>query len=109
MPEHHSPDFARGGGPLVAAIAQDYKTGQVLMLGWMNPEAWKATLERGRAVYWSRSRNRLWEKGETSGNSQIVKEIFLDCDYDAVLLKVEQMGQGACHTGKKSCFFQRIR
>ena len=108
MPEHHSPDFARGGG-LVAAIAQDYKTGQVLMLGWMNPEAWKATLERGKAVYWSRSRNRLWEKGETSGNSQIVKEIFLDCDYDAVLLKVEQMGQGACHTGKKSCFFQRIR
>lgn len=108
MPEHHSPDFARGGN-LVAAIAQDYKTGQVLMLGWMNPEAWKATLERGRAVYWSRSRNRLWEKGETSGNSQFVKEIFLDCDCDAVLLKVEQMGQGACHTGKKSCFFQRIR
>ena len=102
------PDFTKGKG-LVGVITQDWKTGQVLMMGWMNSEAWDATLERGKAVYWSRSRNQLWEKGETSGNSQIVKEIYLDCDCDAVLLKVEQIGQGACHTGRESCFFHRIR
>ncbi len=100
-------DFQKAGG-LVAAIAQDAATGEVLMIAWMNQEAFEETLRTGRAVYFSRSRQRLWRKGEESGNVQEVKEIYFDCDADAVLLKVNQIGGAACHEGYKSCFFRRI-
>ena len=92
---------------LIPAIVQDYKTNKVLMLGFMNKEAWQKTLETKKATFFSRSRNRLWIKGETSGNFQLIKEIFIDCDKDAILLKVEQIG-GACHEGYKSCFFRKL-
>jgi phosphoribosyl-AMP cyclohydrolase len=101
------PDFAKGKG-LLPAIAQDWRTGQVLMMAYMNQAAWEKTLASGKVHYWSRSRNEIWFKGGTSGHVQEVKEIFLDCDRDAILLKVEQKGGGACHTGYKSCFFQKI-
>jgi phosphoribosyl-AMP cyclohydrolase len=91
---------------LVPVIAQDAGDGAVLMLAWMNPEALQLTAETGHAVYWSRSRRRLWRKGEESGHQQVVKDIRLDCDNDVVLLKVEQKGGIACHTGRRSCFFQ---
>jgi phosphoribosyl-AMP cyclohydrolase len=94
-------------GDLVPAIAQDYATGDVLMLAYMNEEALKKTIETGIAHYWSRSRKKLWMKGESSGNIQIVREIRIDCDEDAILLRVEQIG-GACHTGYRSCFFRTI-
>ena len=100
-------DFDKAGG-LVPAIAQDAETGAVLMLAWMNRAAYEETLRTGRAVYFSRSRNRLWRKGEESGNVQEVREIFLDCDADAVLLKVHQIGGAACHEGFKSCFFRKL-
>jgi phosphoribosyl-AMP cyclohydrolase len=100
-------DFDKMGG-LISAIAQDYLTGEVLMLAFMNAEAWKATLETGRATYYSRSRKCLWVKGETSGNLQIVKEIRIDCDADAVVLKIEQVGGATCHTGHKSCFHKLV-
>jgi phosphoribosyl-AMP cyclohydrolase len=90
---------------LVAAIAQDAETGEVLMLAWMNAEALQQTLATGRAVYWSRSRNALWRKGDTSGHEQHVVEVRVDCDQDAVLLKVKQTG-AACHTGRKDCFYR---
>lgn len=93
---------------LVPAIAQEAASGEVLMFAWMNREALSLTVAEGRAVYWSRSRNRLWRKGEESGHVQWVKEIRLDCDNDAVLLKVDQVSGMACHTGRKSCFFQRL-
>lgn len=93
---------------LVPAIAQDAVSGEVLMFAWMNRESFFLTVAEGRAVYWSRSRSRLWRKGEESGHVQWVKEIRLDCDHDAVLLKVEQVSGMACHTGRKSCFFQRL-
>lgn len=99
------PKFNEDG--LIAAIAQDEETGEVLMLAWMNADALAATMETGRATYWSRSRSALWIKGETSGNIQKVSEILIDCDQDAVLLKVRQSG-GACHTGRTSCFYRRI-
>lgn len=92
---------------LVAAIAQDHVTGEVLMVAWMNAEALKLTLETDRATYWSRSRNKLWIKGEESGHTQRVIEARIDCDQDAVLLRVEQTG-AACHTGQHSCFYRRI-
>ena len=92
---------------LVAAIAQDANTNEVLMLAWMNAEALTATIETGRATYWSRSRQKLWVKGETSGNTQKIVDILIDCDQDAVLLKVEQSG-GACHTGRNSCFYRDV-
>lgn len=92
---------------LVAAIAQDNESGEVLMLAWMNREALAATIATGRATYWSRSRNELWIKGATSGHTQSVQSIALDCDGDAILLKVRQVG-GACHTGEKSCFHNNI-
>jgi phosphoribosyl-AMP cyclohydrolase len=104
MPE---PDFAKRGG-LLPAIAQDAETGQVLMVAYMNREAWQATLESGHATYWSTSRNELWEKGATSGHIQHVREILLDCDADAVVLKVDQVGGVACHEGYRSCFFRRV-
>ena len=92
---------------LVPAIAQDADSGQVLMLAWMNQAALAETLASGRAVYWSRSRRALWRKGETSGHSQQVREVRLDCDGDTVLLRVTQAGGIACHTGRSSCFFRR--
>jgi phosphoribosyl-AMP cyclohydrolase len=93
---------------LVAAIAQDFKTGKVLTLAWMNREALEETVRRGEAVYWSRSRQRLWHKGEESGHVQKVREIRLDCDADALLLQVEQAGGIACHTGRERCFFRKL-
>jgi phosphoribosyl-AMP cyclohydrolase len=94
---------------LVAAVAQDATTGRVLMVAWMNREALELTARSGEAVYWSRSRKRLWRKGEQSGHAQRVKEIRLDCDQDAILLTVEQVGGIACHTGRESCFFQKYQ
>ena len=94
---------------LVAAIAQDADSGRVLMVAWMNREALAETAASGRAVYWSRSRGRLWRKGEESGHVQTVRELRLDCDGDAVLLQVEQTGGVACHTGRQSCFFSRLQ
>lgn len=91
---------------LVAVIAQDYESGTVLMQAWANSAAVQETIATGRAVYWSRSRSRLWRKGEESGNQQKVREIRLDCDGDVILLKIEQQGGIACHTGRRSCFFR---
>ena len=93
---------------LVPAIAQDAKSGAVLMFAWMNREALEKTLAMGEAVYWSRSRRKLWHKGEESGHTQKVLEIRADCDRDVILLKVEQVGGIACHTGRRSCFFNRL-
>ena len=93
---------------LVPVIAQETGTGQVLTLAWMNRESLALTLETGHAVYWSRSRQKLWHKGETSGHQQQVKSIRIDCDYDAVLLEVEQLGGIACHTGRHHCFYLRL-
>ncbi len=101
------PDFDKGGG-LVPVIVQDYSTGEVLMLAYMNRQAWHHTVSSGKATYWSRSRNCLWTKGETSGNVQLVKEILIDCDDDTLLLKVEQRGGAACHTGYRSCFYRKL-
>ena len=103
------PDFAAAADGLLPAIAQDAETGVVLMLAYMNAESFAETLATGRAVYYSRSRRRLWRKGEESGNVQRVRELRLDCDADVVLLKVEQGGGIACHTGRESCFFQVLR
>src|SRR5687767_15456657 len=100
-------NFDKASG-LVSAIAQDHATGEVLMIAWMNQEAFEETVRTGRAVYFSRSRNKLWRKGEESGHVQEVKEVFIDCDADAVLLKVNQLGGAACHEGYKSCFFRRV-
>ncbi len=100
-------DFSKFDG-LLPAIVQDDETGEVLMLAYMNEDAWKASLATGRATYFSRSRQKLWVKGETSGNIQLIKEIRVDCDNDTVLLKVEQIGGAACHTGYRSCFFKKI-
>ena len=94
---------------LVPAIAQDAASGMVLMLAWMNREALRATVESGNAIYWSRSRRKLWRKGEESGHVQKVREIRLDCDEDAILLRVEQVGGIACHTGRQHCFFRRYQ
>jgi phosphoribosyl-AMP cyclohydrolase len=93
---------------LVPAITQDADTGDILMLAWMNRDALRKTVELGEAVYWSRSRKKLWHKGEESGHTQKVREIRLDCDEDVVLLKIEQVGGIACHTGRRSCFFQKL-
>jgi phosphoribosyl-AMP cyclohydrolase len=100
-------DFERGQG-LIPAIIQDWKTGEVLMVAYMNAESWAKTKETGKACFWSRSRKKLWLKGETSGNVQMVKEVYLDCDNDALLLKVEQLGGAACHTGYRTCFYRQI-
>jgi len=100
-------DFDKTGG-LLPAIAQDARTGEVLMLAYMNREAWRQTLETGVATYFSRSRRALWIKGNTSGHRQRVREIRVDCDNDTVLLKVEQHGGAACHTGHRSCFHKKV-
>ncbi|MDH4093436.1 MAG: phosphoribosyl-AMP cyclohydrolase [Betaproteobacteria bacterium] len=96
------------GEGLIAAVAQDAATGRVLMVAWMNRDALAATVEKGEAVYWSRSRQRLWHKGEESGHVQKLKEVRLDCDADAVLLQVEQVAGIACHTGRESCFYRKL-
>ena len=93
---------------LVPAVAQDAASGEVLMVAWMNRESLRRTVDSGEAVYWSRSRQRLWRKGEESGHVQMVVEVRLDCDADAVLLKVQQAGGIACHTGRESCFFRKL-
>lgn len=100
-------DFDKSGG-LVPAIAQDIRTGAVLMLAYMNQQALETTLREGRACYWSRSRQELWRKGQTSGDIQIVREVRVDCDEDTILLLVDQQGKGACHTRRWSCFFRRM-
>ncbi len=106
-PPAESPDFAKGDG-LLPAIAQDATTGQVLMLAYMNQQSYDETLKTGRAIYFSRSRNKLWRKGEESGNVQEVQAIFVDCDADTILLKVHQVGGAACHEGYASCFFRQV-
>ncbi len=93
---------------LVPVVAQDVGDGRILMVAWMNRAALQLTVSTGHAVYWSRSRNRLWHKGEESGNQQVIKEIRLDCDNDVIIVGVEQKGGVACHTGRRSCFFQRL-
>ena len=93
---------------LVAVVTQDHASGRVLTVAWMNREALRETVETGRAVYWSRSRKKLWRKGEESGHVQKVREVRLDCDADALLLRVEQVGGIACHTGRESCFFRKL-
>jgi len=100
-------DFPRAGG-LVPAIVQDHDTGEVLMLAYMNQEAWNRTLATGRAHFWSRSRKKLWCKGETSGHIQEIRDIYVDCDLDTVLLKVHQVGGAACHEGYRSCFYRKV-
>ena len=102
-----SPDFDKCGG-LVPTIAQDAETGEVLMMAFMNDESYRETLATRRAVYFSRSRGKLWRKGEESGNTQEVHDILLDCDRDTILLKVRQIGGAACHTGYRSCFFRQV-
>lgn len=110
MPAHPAPvtipDFSKNGG-LITAVAQDAANGDVLMVAWMNAEAYEETVRTGRAVYFSRSRGKLWRKGEESGHQQAVKAIYVDCDADTVLLKVEQVG-AACHEGYRSCFFREV-
>jgi phosphoribosyl-AMP cyclohydrolase len=108
MKTSEKPNFAKLGG-LLPAIVQDAASGEVLMLAFMNEAAWEATLKTGEAHYFSRSRNTLWRKGGTSGHVQRIQEIYLDCDNDTVLLKVEQVGGAACHTGYRSCFYRRRR
>lgn len=93
---------------LVPAIAQDSKTGDILMVAWMNHDALRETIATNRGVYWSRSRKKLWRKGEESGHHQIVKEVRLDCDNDVILLQIDQVGEIACHTGRRSCFFKKF-
>ena len=100
-------DFAKAGG-LVPAVAQDADSGEVLMLAWMNKEAFEETLRTGRACHFSRSRNKLWRKGEESGNVQEVRSVHVDCDADTILLKVKQVGGAACHEGYPSCFFRQV-
>ncbi|MFA7230026.1 MAG: phosphoribosyl-AMP cyclohydrolase [Victivallaceae bacterium] len=100
-------DFSKSDG-LIPAIAQDWKTGEILMLAYINEQSWKETLASGCATYWSRSRSKLWKKGESSGNVQNIKEILVDCDDDTVVFKIEQIGGAACHTGHRSCFFRKV-
>ncbi len=100
-------DFEKAGG-VVTAIAQDDTTGEILMVAYMNEESLRLSLEGREVVYWSRSRRKLWHKGEQSGNVQKLKGMYVDCDGDAIVLRVEQLGGAACHTGKRSCFFRRI-
>lgn len=105
-PSPTGPDFGKNDG-LLPAIAQDLATGEVLMVAWMNAEAYAETVRTGRAVYYSRSRGKLWRKGEESGHLQTVRAIYVDCDADTILLKVEQIG-AACHEGYRSCFFRQV-
>jgi phosphoribosyl-AMP cyclohydrolase len=101
------PNFAKGDG-LIPTIVQDAETKEVLMLAYMNRQSWEAALQTGKATYWSRSRQVLWVKGETSGHFQLIKAVFIDCDNDSILLQVKQLGEAACHTGYKSCFYRKL-
>lgn len=101
-------NFNKSPNGLLPAIVQDYLTREVLMLAYINDQSWSRTLETGKAHYWSRSRNKLWLKGETSGHIQLIHEIFVDCDADTVVFLVEQLGGAACHTGHRSCFYRRV-
>ncbi|MBQ4491778.1 MAG: phosphoribosyl-AMP cyclohydrolase [Deltaproteobacteria bacterium] len=101
-------DFSKTADGLIPAIAQDWQTGEVLMLAYINRDSWEKTLATGKATYWSRSRKKFWVKGEESGNIQKVKEILVDCDLDTVIFKVEQVGGAACHEGYHSCFFRKL-
>ena len=100
-------DFEKCGG-LIPAIAQDHVTNEVLMMAYINAESWAETLKSGYATYYSRSRQQLWKKGESSGHLQVIKEILVDCDCDTVIFKIEQLGPGACHTGHRSCFYRKV-
>lgn len=100
--------FDKGNDGLLPAVAQDYETNEILMLAYINEQAWRKTLETGKAHYWSRSRACLWLKGESSGHVQMVHEILVDCDLDTVIYKVKQLGGAACHTGHRSCFYSRL-
>ncbi len=108
-PQNIIQDVAFNAEGLVPAIAQDFSSGEVLMLAWMNRDSLASTLKEGRAIYWSRSRQALWRKGESSGNVQLLRELRLDCDGDTVLMKVEQQGGIACHTGRRRCFYRLYR
>jgi len=101
-------DFDKSPDALLPAVVQDHKNGDVLMLAYINKVAWEKTLKTGKAHYWSRTRNRLWLKGESSGHIQIIHEILVDCDDDTVVYKVEQVGDAACHTGHRTCFFRSV-
>jgi phosphoribosyl-AMP cyclohydrolase len=101
-------DFSKSEDGLIPAIAQDWKTGEILMLAYINEDSWKFSLETGNATYWSRSRKKLWKKGESSGNVQKIKEVLVDCDEDTVVFKVDQIGDAACHLGYRSCFFRKV-
>ena len=100
-------DFKKSGG-LIPAVAQDWQSGEILMLAYISPESWEETLKSGCATYFSRSRNKLWKKGESSGHVQKIHSILVDCDLDTVVFKVEQLGPGACHTGHRSCFYREV-
>ena len=100
-------DFEKSNG-LIPAVAQDWQTGEILMLAYISPESWAETLKSGCATYFSRSRNKLWKKGESSGHVQKIHSILVDCDLDTVVFKVEQLGSGACHTGHRSCFYREV-
>lgn len=100
--------FSKDKDGLLPAVVQDHRTGEILMLAYINQLAWDKTLATGKAHYWSRSRKQLWLKGETSGHVQLIKEILVDCDQDTVIYKVEQLGGAACHTGYRSCFYQKV-
>ncbi len=101
-------DFTKSKDGIIPAIAQDYESGDILMLAYVNEEAFRKTLETGKAHYWSRSRHKLWLKGESSGNIQEIKEILVDCDEDTIIYKVKQRGDAACHLGYASCFFRKV-
>ena len=101
-------DFAKDSNGLLPAIVQDAESGDVLMLAYINKESWEKTLSTGKAHYWSRSRQKLWLKGESSGHVQLIREILVDCDEDTVVFKVEQLGGAACHKGYSSCFFRKV-
>jgi phosphoribosyl-AMP cyclohydrolase len=101
-------DFSKAADGLIPAIVQEYRTGEVLMLAYINREAWALTLNTGKAHFWSRSRKKIWLKGETSGHVQIIHAVLVDCDQDTVVYQVEQLGGAACHTGYRSCFYRRV-
>ena len=103
------PDFNKSEDGLIPTVAQDFTSGKILMLAYVNKEAWQQTLESGRACYWSRSRSRLWKKGEESGNFQKIKKILVDCDGDSIIFQIEQKGGIACHTGRESCFYNEFK
>jgi phosphoribosyl-AMP cyclohydrolase len=101
-------NFSKSADGLLPAIVQEYQSGEVLMLAYINQESWEKTLATGKAHFWSRSRSKIWLKGESSGHVQIIHDIYVDCDNDTVVFKVEQVGDAACHTGYRSCFYRRV-